>query len=297
MRHYRPDVKLGMVCKVFGRTRQAWYKQRWAVDNTDVRDAILLEHVQEVRKDIPRIDTRKLHYLLTPVFEEHKIRIGRDKFFDLLAAHSMLVRRRKRRKTITTDSNHPFYKYPNLIRNLEVTRPNHVWVSDITYLRLINSYGYLSLVTDAYSRKIVGYCLYPTLERMGPLKAAQMAISKSTRNPNQPLVHHSDRGLQYCYADYTGLMEQHNISISMTENGDPYENAIAERMNEILKHQFGLNQTFRNFTKAMQMVDKVIASYNNIYLHGSCDYLTPEQAYTRQGNYHQNGNENEQKQL
>jgi len=283
VRQYYPGTKLGMVCKVFGRTRQAWYKQRWAVDNTDVRDAILLEHVQEVRKDIPRIGTRKLHYLLTPVFQKHKIQIGRDKFFDLLAAHSMLVRRRKRRKAITTDSNHPFYKYPNLIRDLEVTRPNHVWVSDITYLRLMNGFGYLSLVTDAYSRKIVGYCLYPTLERIGPLKAAEMAISNYTRNHNQPLVHHSDRGLQYCCADYTGLMEKHGISISMTENGDPYENAIAERMNGILKHQFGLNQIFRNFTEAMQTVDRVIATYNNIYPHGSCDYLTPQQAHTKQG--------------
>jgi transposase InsO family protein len=268
---------------VFGRTRQAWYKQHRKVDNTDIQSAILLAHVRDVRKDIPRIGTRKLHYLLQPVLQQHKIQVGRDKFFDLLAMHSMLVRRRKRRKAITTNSDHPFYKYPNLIKDIDPVRPEHIWVSDITYLRLINGFAYLSLVTDAYSRKIVGYCLYPTLERKGPVKAAKMALANRHRNKNQPLIHHSDRGLQYCCADYISLMEQHNISISMTEKGDPYENAIAERMNGILKHQFDLNSTFRNFTEANMAVDKAITAYNNLYPHGSCDYLTPQQAHTMNG--------------
>lgn len=272
-----------MVCGLFGRTRQAWYKHRWSEDNTDIRDTVILKQVQELRQDIPRIGTRKLLHLLHPVLQQHKIEIGRDKFFDLLAAHNMLVRRRKRRKAITTDSNHPFYKYRNLVKDIELQRPDHVWVSDITYLRQAGGFSYLSLVTDAYSRKIVGYCLCPTLERTGPIKAAQMAIANCNRNTNQPLIHHSDRGLQYCCADYVSLMEKHSITISMTEKGSPYENAIAERMNGILKHQLGLKQTFANFTEARQAVDKAIKAYNSLYPHGSCNYLTPEQAHKQTG--------------
>lgn len=272
-----------MICGLFGRTRQAWYKHQRKVDDTDVSQAIVLAHVREVRQDIPVIGTRKLHYLLQPVLQQHQIQIGRDKFFDLLAEQKMLIRRRKRSKAITTDSNHPFYKYPNLIRDIEPQRPNHIWVSDITYIRHADGFSYLSLVTDAYSRKIVGYCLYPTLERTGPILAAKMAISGCYRKPGQPLIHHSDRGLQYCCADYTTLMGNCNISISMTENGDPYENAIAERMNGMLKYQFGLNKTFCDFGDAKQAVVKAIETYNAIYPHGSCNYLTPDQAHQKKG--------------
>lgn len=272
-----------MVCGLFGRTRQAWYKQQWTTDETDIREAIVLEQVRELRDDIPRLGTRKLLYMLQPSLRQHRIRIGRDKFFDLLGEHGMLVRRRKRRKAITTDSNHPFHKYPNLVKDMEIDRPNRVWVSDITYLKLTNDFSYLSLVTDAYSRKIVGYCLYPTLERKGPLKAAQMAIAGAVRKKGQPLIHHSDRGLQYCCREYTDLMEEHDISISMTAKGNPYENAIAERINGILKHQFGLNQTFRNFAEASEAVSKAIETYNERCPHGSCDYLTPSQAHQKQG--------------
>ena len=167
IRGYHPGSKLGMVCGLFGRTRQAWYKQQHAGDSTDIGDAVVLEQVRELREDMPRLGTRKLLHMLAPELQRHSIQIGRDKFFDLLGEHGMLVRRRKRRKAITTDSNHPFYKYPNLVKDMDIARPHQVWVSDITYLRLTDGFGYLSLVTDACSRKIVGYCLYPTLERRG----------------------------------------------------------------------------------------------------------------------------------
>ena len=230
---------------------------------------------------MPRIGTRKLLHVLAPAMQQHRIQIGRDKFFDLLSEHGMLVRRRKRRKAITTDSNHPFYKYPNLVKDVEVTAPQQVWVSDITYIRLVNDFAYLSLVTDAYSRKVVGYCLYPTLERTGPIQAVRMAILQKVGKGR--LIHHSDRGLQYCCADYTNLMEANGITISMTERGNPYENALAERMNGILKHQFGLHQTFKNYTEAQQVVDKAINMYNDHCPHGSCNYLTPSQAHLKQG--------------
>lgn len=232
---------------------------------------------------MPRIGTRKLHYMLTETLQKHQINIGRDKLFDLLAEYGLLVRRRKRRRINTTDSNHPFHKYPNLVRELQVLRPNHLWVSDITYISLINGFCYLSLVTDAYSRKIVGYCLHPTLKKEGPLQAMKMALSTITDKLEGPLIHHSDRGLQYCCADYTALLQNKGISISMTEKGDPYENAIAERVNGILKEEFGLYGDFDDFGKSDAAVKNAVELYNQLRPHASCNYLTPEQAHEQQG--------------
>jgi putative transposase len=235
----------------------------------------------EIRQQMPRIGTRKLHYMLTDTLQKHSIRIGRDKLFDLLSDYGLLVRRRKRKRTNTTDSNHPFRKYPNLIRALEVLRPDHLWVSDITYISLRDGFCYLSLVTDAYSRKIVGYCLYPTLKKEGPIQALKMAVAD--RVYRQPLIHHSDRGLQYCCTDYITLLESKAMYISMTENGDPYENAIAERVNGILKSEFALDSDFDNFEKANEAVKRAVSIYNQMRPHASCDYLTPEQAHQKQG--------------
>lgn len=267
---------------MFGRQRNAWYKQQRKTDETDIRNTIILERVREIRASMPRIGTRKLLYMLQPSLEEHDIEIGRDKFFDLLESHGMLVRRRKRRKAITTDSNHPFYRYPNLIKEIRVTMPGQLWVSDITYIRLLHGFAYLSLITDAYSRKIVGYCLHPDLKRTGTINALNMAINNWT-DRGRSLIHHSDRGLQYCCSDYTSILEKNNISISMTEKGDPYENAIAERMNGVLKQQFGLDYCFKNYTEALCVVEKAITIYNKQYPHGSCNYLTPQQAHEQEG--------------
>ena len=232
---------------------------------------------------MPRIGTRKLHYMLTETLQRHNISIGRNKLFDLLAEYGLLVRRRKRKRVNTTDSNHPFRKYQNLIRDLQVLRPNHLWVSDITYISLIDGFCYLSLVTDAYSRKIVGYCLHPTLKKEGPINALQMALKGLQKMPEATLIHHSDRGLQYCCADYIKLLEQRAMSISMTEKGDPYENAIAERVNGILKSEFGLDRDFENLKQATDAVEGAISIYNQVRPHASCNYLTPEQAHQKQG--------------
>jgi transposase InsO family protein len=229
---------------------------------------------------MPRIGTRKLHYMLTETLQKHDISIGRNKLFDLLEEYGLLVRRRKRRKAITTNSNHPFYKYPNLVRELQVLRPNQLWVSDITYISLRDRFCYLSLVTDAYSRKIVGYRLHPTLKKEGPLMALQMAL---VSKPEATLIHHSDRGLQYCCSEYTTLLQNRAISISMTEKGDPYENAIAERVNGILKEEFGLYNDFDNYGQALLAVQNAVETYNQLRPHASCDYLTPEQAHQQQG--------------
>ena len=232
---------------------------------------------------MPRIGTRKLHYMLTETLQKHEISIGRDKLFDLLAEYGLLVRRRKRKRINTTDSNHPFRKYPNLIRELEVLRPNHLWVSDITYISLVESFCYLSLVTDAYSRKIVGYCLYPTLKKEGSLHALRMALDSWQGISQGILIHHSDRGLQYCCSDYISLLESKNMGISMTEKGDPYENAIAERVNGILKSEFGLDSDFDNIENAKEAVQKAISTYNGLRPHASCNYMVPQQAHQQQG--------------
>lgn len=271
-----------MICELFGKTRQAHYKQQWAEDSLVMKNAIIIKRVKEIRTDMPRIGTRKLHFLLTATLEQHDIQIGRDKLFDLLSDYGMLVRKRKRKKVYTTDSNHPFRKYPNLIRELQVIHPNQLWVSDITYIPLLKKFGYLSLVTDAYSRKIVGYCFYPTLEKEGPLSALKMALT-GTQLVYKQMIHHSDRGLQYCCADYISLLRVNNILISMTEMGDPYENAIAERINGILKTEFNLDTPFKTFNDALETIDRVIRVYNEQRPHASCNYLTPSQAHQLQG--------------
>jgi len=280
---YYPQAGVKELCGLFGKTRQAWYKQQRVRDDVVLKEAIIIKTVQDIRAAMPRIGSRKLLYLLTDTLQQHDIQIGRDKFFDLLADYGLLVRRRRRRKAYTTDSNHPFRKYPNLIKGIEPLSPDQLWVSDITYLRLAGRFGYLSLVTDAYSRKIVGYCLYPTLKTQGPLNALQMALIQCSKQKETILIHHSDRGLQYCCTDYTTLLYDNNISISMTEKGDPYENAIAERVNGILKEEFGLDKTFSSFEQASAAVTTAIQTYNYKRPHASCNYLTPAEAHLMQG--------------
>lgn len=189
-------------------------------------------------------------------------------------------------KVCTTDSNHPFKKYPNLIRDIELQGPETVWVSDITYIPLApqtKRFCYLSLITDAYSRKIVGWRLHRTLEKEGPILALRMALLNRQNVLSNSLIHHSDRGLQYCCYEYTDMLTDNNIRISMTEMGDPYENAIAERVNGILKTEFKLDDSFRTFEEAYHSVERAISIYNEKRPHSSCNYLTPADAHNRKG--------------
>ncbi len=267
---------------MFGKSRQAYYKFLKEERKQLYQEAIIVKMIAEIRAQMPRIGGRKLFYLLKEPLQENNIELGRDKFFDIMAGYGLQIRRRKRRKIITTDSNHPFKKYPNLIKTLVVMLPNRLWVSDITYIPLTGKHSYLSLITDGYSRKVVGYCLYPTLQKEGPLTALKMALA--TINPREKmLIHHSDRGLQYCSKEYTDLLGDNKITISMTEQGDPYENAIAERINGILKTEFNLDKAFRNFEEAKQAVDSAIQVYNEQRPHSSCNYLTPGQAHLQKG--------------
>jgi putative transposase len=275
-----PCLGVGVICSLFGKSRQGWYDTQRRDAHGMLQETFVLKLVGEIRLEMPRIGTQKLHYMLEANFEEHGIKLGRDKFYDLLQAHGYLLRYR-RRKPYTTDSRHRFKKYPNLIRDLVLTGPGQLWVSDITYIRVGNGFNYLSLITDAYSHKIVGYCLWPTLESQGAVKALQMALMLNKRRGK--LIHHSDRGIQYCCFDYVQCIEKALIQLSMTEKGDPYENAIAERVNGILKMEFGLGNHFTSNIQAQEAVSKAIDTYNNRRPHASCNYLTPELAHDQNG--------------
>jgi putative transposase len=288
---------MNSICGLFGKTRQAWYVHQWSDEDDTIRDTVVLKSVKEIREQMPRIGTRKLHHMLTGKLQEHKIKIGRDKLFDLLEEYGMLVRRRKRRKVSTTDSNHPFRKYPNLVRELHVTGPNQLWVSDITYIRISDGFGYLSLITDAYSRKIVGYCLYPTLQKEGPVTALEMALGTLPATTAEHLIHHSDRGRQYCCEAYVNVLTERKATISMTEKGDPYENALAERMNKTLKEEFLLNNGFDSFEPGAACVSKSVHIYNTLRPHDSCNYMTPDQAHQLQGPIKMKWKKRERKEL
>lgn len=224
----------------------------------------------------PRVGTRKLHYMLKVPMAEHRIKMGRDALFNLLRLARLLVLP-KRAYHKTTHSHHRFYKHPNLLKSgaLQVTpsRPEEVWVADITYLPTQTQNTYLSLVTDAYSRKIVGYHVDTHMQTSAVSKALKMAVSG--RHHKLPLTHHSDRGIQYCSAEYQAIHEKHQITCSMTDGYDCYQNALAERVNGILKHEFLLNKP-KDLAEARKMVKQSIRIYNEQRPHLSLKYKTPD---------------------
>lgn len=282
MKNKHPKVSLENLCGLFGFSRQAYYEAITRRNTEFISNSIVLCLVNEIREDMPFIGTRKLLHLLEPKLEEHIIKIGRDQLFNLLRFHGLLIRRRKKIAR-TTNSNHPYKRYPDLIKNLEVTRSNQVWVSDITYIRTVSGFSYLSLLTDLYSRKIVGYCLYPSLEAVGCLNALKMAIALNPLQTRQSLIHHSDRGVQYCSFEYTKLLLEHDIQISMTQNGNPYDNALAERVNGILKNEFYPKRVYINHQDAVNNISKIVKIYNLQRPHSSIDYLTPQEAHLKSG--------------
>ncbi len=265
------------MCRLFGISRQGYYKAiKRRSKQQEYRSSILLL-VAAQRRILSRLGGKKLYYLLTPDFKEQEIKCGRDKLFGILREAGLLVKKRKN-FTRTTNSMHRFRKYPNQIEGLEITRPEQVWVSDITYIRTRKGFLYLSLVTDAFSRKIVGYELADNLRAENSIKALNMAV-KGRIYPMSELIHHSDRGLQYCSPAYTGTLDENTIKISMTSKYDPYENALAERVNGILKNEFDVGGEFVDAKQAQRVVKESIKVYNGYRPHLSCDYRTPEQAH------------------
>lgn len=253
-------------------SRQAFYKGCKVDFEKNVREQIIVKTVRTIRVRQPRVGGRKLHKML-PVIE---FKVGRDKLFDILEKHHLLVPplRSYRR---TTNSNHRFKKHRNLIRDKEVTRPNEVFVSDITYIDTWEGFCYLVLITDLYSRKIVGWDLSNSLAIEGCQRAARMALSGIKNCTN--LTHHSDRGLQFCSSGFIEILRKYNVEISMTEENHVYENAVAERVNGILKTEFSLGQKLKSLEVAKRMVEEAIKIYNHERLHTSLNYRTPAELY------------------
>jgi len=269
------------LCELFGHGRQAWYEAQKRSDQRQTQQQSLLAEVKRIREKHPKVGAQKLYFQLRGWCEQNGVKIGRDKFLNLLRTNGLMIYRRAR-KAVTTNSKHDFYRYPNLVKGIKVTGPNQLWVSDITYLRLPRGFTYLSLITDAYSRKIVGWAVHDTLQTEGPLSALRKALKGLNIKP-ESLIHHSDRGIQYCSREYTKMLKTNKIRISMTEQADPYENALAERMNRTLKEEFALDRTFLSVAQARQLVKEAIGYYNHVRPHASCGYRTPEQAHHCQG--------------
>ncbi|BBE19782.1 mobile element protein [Aquipluma nitroreducens] len=258
-------IGLAKLCGWFGLTRQAYYQNGWKGMEVSIEEDILLSEVSKIREGHKRMGTRKLHDKLCKFMIDHQIKMGRDALFDLLSSNHMLVRKRTRRIQ-TTQSHHWLRKYKNLIRGFVPTGPNQLWVSDITYWKINGIYVYISFITDAFSRKVVGYHVALSLETVETIEALKMALSELILGPNIQLnlIHHSDRGVQYCCNEYVRLLNENHIQISMTENGDPLENAIAERLNGILKDEYLNDSPVKSIYEARLLLAKSVRLYVSI---------------------------------
>jgi transposase InsO family protein len=265
------------LCSWFGVTRQAYYQSKHRVLRELIEQELLIAEIMTIREDHKRLGGRKLFFKLDGFMKDHQIKMGRDALFDLLRDHNLLIKQRKRYH-VTTDSNHWMKKYPNLIKDVEPLGPNHIWVSDITYWKTKAGHYYISFITDAYSRKIVGYHVADTMEALESVAALKMAI-KTLKSDVTGLVHHSDRGSQYCSSAYVKTLKKAGIKISMTEQGDPLENAIAERINGIIKGEYLFDYEIKSLSKAKEVLKSVVRLYNEDRPHSSIGNATPSQAH------------------
>jgi putative transposase len=258
---------------LFGISRQAYYKRIHAEIGRAARNSVVQTMVQQVRLTQPKIGTRKLHFLLNERLTQAGLKMGRDGLFDALRRAHMLVHP-KRCYRKTTNSKHWLYKHPNLLK--ERPKPvmaEQVWVADITYIETAQTIGYLSLITDAYSRRIMGHHLHPSLHTDGVLRALQMALRQ--RQTDRPLIHHSDRGIQYCARPYQQVHQRHGVACSMTDGYDCYQNAQAERVNGILKTEL-LTAKPLDLSQAATMIDQAVDIYNYQRPHQALKYKTPD---------------------
>lgn len=272
---------MSLSCRFVGVSRQAYYQAGHIAKQKADNEAMIISFVKGIRHELPYCGTRKLHADL----KSSGIDIGRDKLFNLLRKNDLLVKRKKN-YIHTTNSRHRFEKYSNLIKDIAITRINQVFVSDITYIRTREGFCYLALVTDFHARKIVGYDLSQSLAIEGAQRALKMAL-RGVRKSDK-LIHHSDRGIQYCSNDYVKMLKAKDCQISMTEENHCYENAIAERINGILKYEFTLGNTLQSFEVAKELVTQSVWLYNNKRRHLSLDFLTPQQVYKQRGRIRNN---------
>jgi len=275
--HYREKQKETLVsaCKLFGVNRQVYYRRNRSTSKRQETATRVVDMVLDIRKQMPRIGTRKLYYLLEDPLRE--LSVGRDKLFSILNANHLSIKP-KRSYRVTTNSHHRFHKHMNLVDNMLLTRPEQLWVSDITYIGNRKKPNYLALVTDAYSKKLVGHDVSNSLDANGVLRALRMAV-KQRLYKGEPLIHHSDRGIQYCCDEYQKLLDKKQIKCSMTEKYDPYANAVAERVNGILKDEFQLEQYDVDTETMKKLVNDSVNIYNTKRPHYSCYMLTPEQMH------------------
>lgn len=265
---------------MFGYSRQAFYKHQRTQFAELSKTQLIVEQVLHIRKQQPKCGGRKLLFMLQPFLHNNNIEIGRDAFFNLLTKNKLLVRNRKR-KVNTTNSKHFFYRYPNLVKGFTPLHAHELWVADITYIPVEGGrFAYLYLITDAYSRKIVGFNVSDNMRVDSAVIALQKALDQK---PDDAIViHHSDRGIQYCSNAYVQLLNEHHALISMTQNGDPYENAMAERVNGILKTEL-IAETYINVKEAMQHITRCITIYNYRRVHSSINYQIPHAVHVQQG--------------
>jgi transposase InsO family protein len=262
-----------------GYTPQAYHKKTKQHFIKEVNEQIIIQQVHAVRKEQPRCGTRKLLIMLQPFFVQHNIAMGRDAFFDLLSKNKMLVRKTKR-SVHTTNSKHHFRRYPNLAKDFTPLKAHELWVSDITYIPLKDRFAYLFLITDAYSRKIVGHHVSDDMKVSSAVVALKKALDQK---PVETIVlHHSDRGIQYCSNEYVALLQQHHALISMTQSGDPLENAIAERVNGILKTEL-ISSSYPDIDKAALSIARAVIIYNFKRRHSSLNYQIPNDVHQQKG--------------
>jgi transposase InsO family protein len=255
-------------------TRQNYYKQRSLRARESIDESLVLELIRRERCRHPRIGCRKLMHLLKPDLESAEVKIGRDRFFALLGRHDLLIEQR-RNYARTTNSWHGFGVYPNLAKDLELTGSHQLLVSDITYIRTLEGFMFLSLVMDVFSRAIVGYDSSDNLEMEGALRALSMAQDQLPRSGTIQTMHHSDRGSQYCCGAYITQLKENGMSISMTEANHCYENSRAERLNGILKQEYGLGATFKEKSSVPRAVKEAVELYNEYRPHGALGYRVP----------------------
>jgi putative transposase len=255
--------------------RQVYYRHKYRKQKQSHQAQKVIEMVIDIRKRMPRIGTRKLYYLLQN--ELQAMHIGRDKLFKIINANHLNIVP-KRSYKVTTNTHHRFYKHKDLVCHLPICRPEQVWVSDITYLGIRHAHLYISFITDAYSKKIVGYDVSDSLHTNGAIRALRMA-HKSRQYPREELIHHSDKGLQYCSNEYQQLLQNYKLKCSMTEQYDPYSNAIAERINGIIKNEFNLEQYQVSKELMQQIISETVEIYNNERPHFSCHLMTPNQMH------------------
>ena len=260
--------------EVFGITKQAYYQRIEADKQQEKVHQIVLKEVAKIRKKKSQTGARKLMEELQPALHENNIKMGRDALFDLLRYKGLLVRRTKRFH-ITTDSKHFYYTSPNRIKGLEINHSEQVFVSDITYINTDEGHAYLALITDAYSKKIMGWSFDNNM-KVSMVKEALTMAHRNCKHHHNNVIHHSDRGLQYCCPDYTEFAGYKGFIMSTTQQSDPYENAIAERINGILKYEFGLRKTIASVDIARKMIKEAVHIYNTDRLHWSLDLKTPQ---------------------